>query len=321
MHAITLNRYGSPDVLQLEEVERPMCGDDEVLVEVRGASVNPVDWVMMTGEPYFIRLFFGLLRPKNRVSGRDGAGIVRAVGSDVTHFKPGDEVFGGGNGAFAQYMCVPEEQLGPKPANLSFEEAAAVPVAALTALQGLRKGGLEAGQRVLINGASGGVGTFAVQIARSLGAIVTGVCSTRNIEMVSAIGADHVVDYTQENFTESGKTYDMVFDLIGNHSFAACNSVLTPNGTYVLAGVKPKKGVFGPITRMVHMFAIAPFVGRRMVNIDAKRTREDMLLLSEMLSSGVVKPVIDRTYTFDETAEAMRYLGKGHARGKVVITV
>jgi NADPH:quinone reductase-like Zn-dependent oxidoreductase len=324
MKAITCHRYGPPDVLELEDIDTPVANDDEVLVRVRAASVNPRDWHFMRGLPYVIRPQFGLRGPtKFRALGSDLAGQVEAVGPNVTRFRPGDEVFGHVlEGAFAEYWAVPEDRLGAKPANLSFEQAAAVPLAGLTALQGLRDHGrVEAGQKVLIIGASGGVGTFAVQLAKWFGAEVTGVCSTRNLELVRSIGADHVIDYTREDVTGNGRRYDLVLQLAGTRSPADLRRVLTPRGTLSLSSGESDGRWIGPIGRMVKAAVLSPFVSQRLGAFEAKSRREDLRLLTELIEAGTVTPVIDRTYQLPEVPEAIRYLEQGHARGKVAITV
>jgi NADPH:quinone reductase-like Zn-dependent oxidoreductase len=323
LKAITYHRYGSPDVLALGEVDDPVVKDDEVLVGVRAASVNPRDWHFMRGLPYFIRLQFGLRGPKDSGLGSDVAGRVEAVGRNVTRFRPGDEVFADVlRGGFAEYVCVPEDLLGLKPANLTFEQAAAVPLAALTALQGLRDHGrVRPGQKVLIIGASGGVGTFAVQLAKWLGADVTGVCSTRKVDVVRSIGADHVIDYTQEDFTRSGQQYDLIFQLAGTRSPSECRRALTSKGTLLLSSGESDGRWIGPVDRIVKAVVLAPFVSQRLGAFEAKRSREDLQVLRELIEAGKVAPVIDRTYSLSETPEAIRYLEQGHARGKIVITV
>ena len=323
MKAIVLRSYGSPDVLQYEDIEKPTAAADEVLLKVRAASVNPLDWRLMRGEPYVIRAATGLRKPKSARVGADVAGEVEAVGSNVRQFRPGDSVFGAigtSPGAFAEYVCAKEDALVLKPANLTFEQAAAVPVAALTALQGLRKGRLQAGQTVLINGAAGGVGTFSVQIAKSLGAHVTGVCSTRNVEMVRSIGADDVVDYTREDFTASAMRYDLIFDCIGNRSLSACRRVMSKKGTYVIVG-GPGGRCVGPLGSLLKPLLLSPFVSQSMVACMSRQSNADLLILKELIESNKVRPVIDRTYALSEVAQALRYLEEGHARGKVVITI
>ena len=321
MKAVVCERYGSPDVLELREVDKPIPADDEVLVRVRATSVNPVDWHGVTGTPYIARLQTGLRGPKSAAVGVDFAGQVEAVGRDVTVLAPGDDVFGGRNGAFAEYVCV-RNAVAVKPSNLTFEQAAAVPVAAITALQGLRdKGALQPGQKVLVNGASGGVGTFAVQIAKALGAEVTGVCSTGNVELVRSLGADHVVDYTGEDFTRRGEQYDLLLDNAGSRSFSAYRRVLRSDGRLVIVGGPKTSKLLGPLTHMVTTVAASKFRSQKAVAFLAKLNKEDLRLLRELLEAGTVRPVIDRTYELAEIADALRYLGEGHARGKIVVTV
>ena len=323
MKAITYHRYGPPDILELEEVEAPAVGDGDVLVRVRAAAANPRDWHLMRGLPYVVRPQFGLRRPRRSGLGGDVAGWVEAVGRDVTRFRPGDEVFADiETGGFAEYARVSEDALALKPANLTFEQAAAVPLAALTALQGLRDHGrLQAGQRVLIVGASGGVGTFAVQIAKAFGAEVTGVCSTRNLELVRSLGADHVIDYTREDYTRTGGRYDLVLQLGGTRSPWALRRALTPRGTLLPSSGDSDGRWVGPVGRMLQALALAPFVGQRLVPFLAKPSREDLEVMRELIESGRVSPVIDRTYPLSDTPEAIRHLETGHARGKIVITV
>ena len=321
MKAFIYKRYGKPDVLELQDLPSSEVADDGVLVRVRATSVNPVDWHTMTGTPALVRMQAGLRRPKNERLGVDFAGTVEAVGKDVTHLKPGDDVFGARNGAFAEYVTV-KDAVVAKPANVTFEEAAAVPVAAITALQGLRdKGQLQAGQHVLVNGASGGVGTYAVQIAKAFGAKVTAVCSTRNVEQTHAIGADRVIDYTREDFTRSGERYDVLFDVAGSQSWSACKRVLSDDAKLVIAGGPKKNRLLGPIPRVIWLRLISLVGSRDVVVYLAKTNRDDMATLQELLAGGKVKSVIDRTFGFEELPDAMRYLGEGHARGKVVVTV
>lgn len=322
MKEIVYTKYGSSDVLQIQEVGKPIPKDNQVLLKVHAASVNPLDWHFMRGMPYLMRLQSGLNRPKNNFLGVDVAGQVEAVGKDVKEFQLGDEVFGTCNGAFAEYVCASERELVKKPTNMTFEQAAAVPIAAFTAMQGLRdRGQIKAGQKVLINGAAGGVGTFAVQIAKSFGAVVTGVCSTRNVDMVRSIGADHVIDYTQENFTQSGQHYDLIFDTVGNRSLSDCRRVLDSNGILVLVGGPDKGRFLGPMTRSLRALVLSRFVNQRMVMLLAARRKEDLVLIQKLLGDGKVTPVIDRRYTLSEVPEAIRYLEEGHAQGKVVITL
>jgi len=326
MKAIVYYKYGSPDVLQCEEIEKPTPGDDEVLIKVRAASANPLDWHPIRGEPYIVRAMTGLRKPKATRPGVDLAGQVEAVGRNVTQFQPGDEVFGASHGTFAEYVCAGENKLVLKPASLTFEQAAAVPVAALTALQGLRdKGRIRPGQKVLINGAAGGVGTFAVQIAKSFGAHVTGVCSTRNVDMVRSIGADHVIDYTRENFTQTGQLYDLILDNVGNRSLSDCRRVLTSKGILVLnsggsLGASDGRWI-GPLARLLKALLLSQFVSQNLVTFLASENKQDLVILKELIEANKLTPVIDRCYTLSEAPEAIRYLEEGHARGKVVITV
>jgi NADPH:quinone reductase-like Zn-dependent oxidoreductase len=327
MRAIVRDRYGPADeVLSLREVDQPAPGAADVLVRVRAASVNPADWHLMRGDPSIARLQMGLRRPKQPVLGGDVAGHVEAVGDGVTAFRPGDEVYGspfeGGSGAFAEYSRVPEDGLAIKPGNLSFEEAAAVPLAGLTALQGLRdRGRIASGQKVLIIGASGGVGTFAVQIAKSHGAEVTGVCGTRNVELVRSLGADHVIDYAREDFAEAGRRYDLILQVGGTASPSHCRSALTPKGTLVLSSGEPRGRVFGPVGRMIKAMALSPFVSQRIVAFVMKAKREDLQAMTELIEAGKVSPVIDRTFTLADVPQAIAYLEEGRARGKVVVIV
>ena len=319
MKAIVYHNYGSPDVLKYEEIEKPTAGDDEVLIKVRAASVNPLDWRLMRGKPLFVRLVIGGLRkPKITRPGVDVAGHVEAVGRNVTQFKPGDAVFGACKGAFAEYVCATEDKLALKPANISFEEAASVPVAALTALQGLRdKGRIQRGHKVLVDGASGGVGTFAVQIAKSFWAEVTAVCSTRNVDTARSIGAGRVIDYTREDFTQSGQRYDLILAANAYHSIFDYKRALSPKGIYVMAGgggVQMLQGMFlGPFLSLIGSKKMRFFI--------AKINKKDLVLLKDLLAAGKIVPVIDRRYPLSDVAEALRYLEEGHARGKVVITL
>jgi NADPH:quinone reductase-like Zn-dependent oxidoreductase len=323
MKALVYEKYGSPDVLELREIDRPLVTDDGVLVRVHAFSVNPVDWHTLTGTPYMVRLQAGLLKPKREVLGVDFAGTVEAVGGDVKKFQPGDEVFGGRSGAFAEYVCVPEDRaVVLKPANVTFEQAASVPVAAVSALQGLRdKGRIQRGQRVLINGASGGVGTFAVQIAKSFGAEVTGVCSTGNVDIARSIGADHVIDYTREDFTLSKQRYDVMLDIAGNRSWSESRRVLNEKASLVVVGGPKTNRWIGPLSQLVKLRLASLGGSRRVVPFLAKINREDLEVLQELLESATVTPVIDRRYELSEGPEALRYLGDGHAQGKVVINV
>lgn len=322
MKAIVYRCYGSPDVLTYEDIEKPTPGDDEVLVKVHAASVNPLDWHYMRGSPYLIRLGSGVGAPKDIRLGVDFAGTVEAVGKDVERFKPGDEVFGGANGAFAEYVTVRDSRaLTMKPANMTFEQAASVPIAAITALQALRdKGKIKTGHRVLINGASGGVGTFAVQIAKSFGAEVTGVCSTRNVEMVRSIGADHVFDYTKEDYTDSGKQYDLIIDNVGNHSLLANRRVLSPEGVLVMVGGKSGNWI-APLMGPIKALLLSPFVGQEFVLILAQLRQEDLAILADLMQAGTMTPVIDRSYVLSEVSAAIGYSEEGHARGKIVVNL
>jgi NADPH:quinone reductase-like Zn-dependent oxidoreductase len=321
MKAAVYSRYGPPDVLQVRDVEKPVPKDDEVLIEVRAASVNPLDWHFMRGTPYFVRIMAGLRKPKITRLGVDVAGQVEAVGRNVTQFKPGDEVFGSCRGAFAEYVCTSESALVMKPDSVTFEQAASVNVAALTALQGLRdKGQIQPGQKVLINGAAGGVGTFAVQIAKSLGADVTGVCSTRNVEMVRSIGADRVIDYTQEDFTKSGQRYDLILDCFANNSLSAIRRILNPKGIYIGVG-GPSWSMIGLLAGLLKALVLSRFVSQKFVTVMSRRSKEDLTVMREIIEAGKVTPVIDRRYSLSEVPEAIRYLEEGHARGKVVITL
>ena len=322
MKAILYTQYGPPDVLQLQEIAKPVVSDDDILVKVCAASANARDWHFMRGEPYIMRLFIGLLRPKVKVLGADVAGEVEAVGKNVTQFHPGDPVFGAGNGNFAEYICVSEDSLVHKPANLTFEQAATAHVAAIAALQGLRDyGQLQPGQKVLINGASGGVGTFAVQIAKAFGAEVTGVCSTRNVERLRSLGADWVIDYTQADFTQGQHHYDLIFDLVGNHSLSECKRVMAAQGIYLVVGGPTGGRWLGPIAHEIEAHVGSLFIGQKVVSFTATRNKADLLVLKELLEAGKVTPVIDRHYQLSEVPEAIRYLEAGHAQGKVVIIV
>lgn len=323
MKAIVYRRYGGSEVLELEDVEKPVADPDQLLVRVRTSSVNALEWHAVTGRPLLVRLAGGLRRPKEKALGTDFAGIVEAVGDRVTGFKPGDEVFGGRIGAYAQYLCVrADRSVVLKPANLTFEEAASVPVAGVTALQALRdKGQLQPGWKVLINGASGGVGTYAVQIAKVLGAEVTAVCSTANMETARRIGADRVIDYTKEDFTRDGERYQLMIDVSGTRSWADCRRVLTDNGTCVIVGSPDDGFVLGPLKHLVAMSLGAVSSKQRVVTLFATITKDSLQTLKEMLESGKVTPVIDRSYELSRLAEALAYLGEGHARGKIVVTL
>ncbi|MBI1876141.1 MAG: NAD(P)-dependent alcohol dehydrogenase [Acidobacteria bacterium] len=325
MKAIVYCDYGTADVLRLEDVEKPTPADNEVLVRVRAASVNPYDWHFIRGTPYIARFMIGLRKPEETRLGVDYAGTVEAVGNSVTRFRPGDEVFGGRTGAFAEYVRVREDRgIARKPKNLTLQQAAAINMAAVTALQALRnRAQIQPRQKVLINGASGGVGTFAVQIAKSFGAEVTGVCSTRNVNMVRSLGADHVVDYTKEDFTKTAERYDVILDNVGNRSLSECRRVLKPNGKYILiGGGGPNDGIaIGPFAKVINAFVLSPFVSQDMGFFLAQTNQEDLNVLRDLIEAGKVTPVIDRRYRFSEVPAAIRYLEEGHARGKVVITV
>jgi NADPH:quinone reductase-like Zn-dependent oxidoreductase len=322
MKAIVQHRYGRPDVLEFADIDRPVAKDDEILIQVRAASVNPYDWHFVTGTPYLMRVGAGLRAPKQAVPGIDVAGEVAAVGAKVTEFQPGDEVFGMRPGAFAEYLSAPAAKMARKPANLTFEQAAAVPMAALTALQALQsRGRLQPGQRVLVNGASGGVGTFAVQLAKSFGADVTGVCSPRNVAAVRALGADQVIDYTREDFARGGQQYDLILDVAGNRSIADRKRALTRTGTLVvISGPKHNRWI-GPAGDLVKVLAAGRFSSRRMVGMLTRNSRDDLVLVGELLAAGSVTPLIERSYPLPEVPDALRYLGTGHAQGKLVITV
>jgi NADPH:quinone reductase-like Zn-dependent oxidoreductase len=316
MKAIVYTKFGPPDVLQLKEIEQPIPGDNEILIKVHAASVNAYDWRHMRADPFLIRLMgAGLLKPKHNILGADIAGKVEAAGNNVKHFQPGDEVFGEGSyGGFAEYVCVDENRFVLKPANLTFEEAAAAPMAALTALQGLRdKGQIKAGQKVLINGASGGVGTFAVQIAKSFGAEVTGVCSTSKMDLVRSIGADHIIDYTQEDVTKNSRKYNLIFDTAAYRSISEYKRILSADGIYVLAG--------GSMARIFQLMLMSMTGVKNMRLVVALINQKDLLFITELLNRGKVRSIIDKCYPLNKTAEAMQYLEEGHARGKVVITV
>lgn len=323
MKAIVQLKYGKPDILEFKDVEKPTPKADEVLIKIHAASLNAYDWHMLTADIFLVRFMGGgLLKPKHQIPGADIAGRVEAIGENVTQFKPGDDVFGdiagGGSGGFAEYTTAPERALAHKPSNLSFEQAATVPMAGITALQGLRdEGKIQAGQGVLIQGASGGVGTFALQIAKSFGAEVTAVCSTRNLDQARELGADHVIDYTKEDFTKSGKQYDLIFAANGYHPLRAYKRALTPKGIYVMAG--------GTMAQIFQAMLLGSWMseanGKTIGGVSAKQNQEDLMILKELLESGKIVPVIDRQYPLSETAEALRYLGNGHAQGKIVITV
>ena len=321
MKAIVYHEYGSPDVLKCEEIEKPAPKDNEVLIKVRAASVNPLDWRIMKGKPRAIRIMARLAKINGR-PGVDAAGEVEAVGKKVTQFKPGEAVFGACRGAFAEYACSRESKIAMKPDKVTFDQAASVNVAGLTALQGLRdKGKIQPGSRVLINGAAGGVGTFAVQIAKSFGAHVTGVCSTRNVDMVRSIGADEVIDYTQNDFTTSNQRYDLILDCVGNHSFSACRRVLNTAGRFVGIGAPHDASMMGILADMIKALLLSLFVSQKAVLFIAKSSQDDLTLLGELIATGKLKPVIGGRYGLSDAADAVRHVEEGHARGKVIITL
>jgi NADPH:quinone reductase-like Zn-dependent oxidoreductase len=322
VRAVVRERYGRPDVVEIREVEKPEPADDGVLVRVRAASLNRADWYALNGTPYFGRTQMGIRRPKEVVLGGDFAGVVEAVGKDVTDLSAGDEVYGTRTGALAEYVSV-RKGVGPKPASLSFEEAAALPIAGLTALQALRdKGQLQPGQRVLVNGAAGGVGTFAVQIAKALGAgELTAVCSGRNVELVRSLGADHVVDYTQENFARSGRTYDLMVDVAGGRPWSDVKRVLEPEGTLVIVGAPMSGGLLGPLAGIGKLWLRSRRGSRKAVFFIAKVTKPDLAALRGLVEDGKVKPFVERRYDLSEIADALRYLGGGHVQGKLVVTL
>ena len=322
MKAIVNSKYGSPDDLKLVEIDKPALAEDGVIVRVRAASVNPYDWHFMRGLPYIARPMLGLRGPKKTVPGADAAGQVEAVGKNVTQLRPGDEVFGvGRSGSLAEYASGGENDFAPKPAELTFEQAAAIPMAGCTALQALRDWGqLQPGQSVLINGAAGGVGTFAVQIAKALGGEVTGVCSTKNVDFVRSLGADHVVDYTQEDFARSGRRYDLVIDLVANRSLPDLRRALTPEGALVLCGGGGGR-LLGPVPLILRALVRSRFVSQRMLSSTARIHREDLVALTELIEAGKVTLAIDRSFPLSEAPEAIRYLEAGHARGKVIVAV
>jgi NADPH:quinone reductase-like Zn-dependent oxidoreductase len=323
MKAIVQDVYGSADVLELRDIDKPEVGDNEVLVRVHAAGVDRGVWHLMTGQAYLIRLVgYGIRRPKNPVRGREVAGRVEAIGKDVTRFRPGDEVMGVCEGSFAEYARAREDRLAAKPANLTFEQAAAVPISASTALQALRdQGRIQPGQKVLIIGASGGVGTYAVQLAKAFGAEVTGVCSTAKVDLVRSIGADHVIDYTRQDFADGGQVYDLILDIGGNRSLSHLRRALTRQGTLVLVGGEGGGRWIGGMDRQVRALAISPFVRQRLRMFVAREHYEELQVLTELIEAGKITPVIDRTYPLSEVPEAIRYLQEGQARGKVVITV
>ncbi|HKP04457.1 MAG TPA: NAD(P)-dependent alcohol dehydrogenase [Chthoniobacterales bacterium] len=321
--AIVYCDYGAPDVLKLEQIEKPVPNDDQVLIKVRAASINPYDWHFIRGIPYIFRLDAGLRKPKVLRIGSDVAGTVEAVGKNVTQYKPGDDVFGICNGAWGEY-CLGKSRLALKPAEISFEQAASLPVAAITALQALRdRGKVQPRQKVLINGSSGGVGTFAVQIAKSLGAEVTAVCSGRNVELVQSLGADHVIDYTKEDFTKSAERYDVILDNVGTQPLSGFRQVLKPNGICVMiGGGGPHEGNWiGPLARPIKALLLSPFISQKLTMMIADMNNKDLTALAELMKSGKMKSVIDRTYKLSEVPTAVRYVEEGHARGKVVVSV
>jgi len=320
MKAAIFKSYGPPEVMKIEEIEKPVPADDEVLVKVRASSVNPAEWYGMTGL-FLARLGNGLFKPKDIRLGTDYAGVVEAVGKNVTQFKPGDEVFGARKGAFAEYVCARNIVI-PKPANISFEQAGGVAIAAITALQGLRDfGKLQAGQKVLINGASGGVGTFAVQIAKALGAEVTAVCSTSKVNLIRSLGADHVVDYTKEDFTRSGERYDLFLDIAGSRSWKDCKRVLKPDANFVIVGAPKGNRVIGPLAHVTRLRLASWRASQKVTFFVASFKCEDFVLLKEMFERGQVKPVVEQTYPLYKISEAMRHLGTGHAQGKIIVTM
>jgi NADPH:quinone reductase-like Zn-dependent oxidoreductase len=333
MRAITIDRYGSPGILRLQDIAEPVVNDDDVLVRVRAASLNPYDWHVLTGLPYIGRAQFGLRRPRVRGLGADLAGEVEAVGKSVERFGPGDHVYGEVNGevpgqpmlelgSLAEYVCVKEGSVVHKPTNLTFEQAAAVPLAGHTALKGIRDlAAVQPGHEVLINGASGGVGTFAVQIAKALGAEVTGVCSTGNVGLVRCVGADHVIDYTKTDFTRGDARYDALLDNVGNRSLSECRRVLKPRGVYVASFGKPENRWLGPLRTILSMALLSPFVSQKLLVLNTKRTRDALLDLKELIEAGKVTPVVDRRYPLEDAIDALGYLLEGHARGKVVVSV
>ncbi len=322
MKAMVQDTYGSGAVLETRDIDKPEIGPDEVLVRVRAAGVNPADWAIMSGLPYIARPVYGLRKPKNGIRGTDVAGTVEAVGSSVTRFKPGDEVFGWCNGSYAEYAAAAEDALAAKPANVTFEQAASVAMAGMVALQALRDHGqVRAGDKVLVNGASGGIGTFAVQIAKALGAEVTGVCSTRNVDLVRSIGADHVVDYTKEDFTQSGQRYDFILDNVSNHSLSELRSALTPTGSVVPNGGNFGNRWFAGGARVISSHVLARVAGQPLRPFLVSQNHADLIVLKELIEAGEVTSIIERTYALDETAQAIDHVGLGHARGKVAITV
>jgi NADPH:quinone reductase-like Zn-dependent oxidoreductase len=323
MRAILQERFGPPDVLRLADTDRPEPGADDVLIRVHAAAINPADWHILRGDPYIARLMgIGLTKPKNPVAGSDAAGVVETVGANVKGLRPGEEVFGFFRGAFAEYTCGPEAKVAPKPPSLTFEQAAALPIAATTALRGIRDvGEVQPGQRVLVNGAGGGVGSFAVQIAAALGAEVTGVCSSGNVELVRSIGAAHVIDYTTEDFTDGPTRYDVILDNVSNRPLSQLRGALSPKGILVLNGGGSPGHVFGPIATLLKAIVVNLFVPQRLRPLPSKENRQELLDVSELVENGKLTPVVDRTYPLAETAEGVRHVEQGHARGKVVVTM
>ncbi len=323
MKAIVQERFGPPDVLRLVEMEPPEVGPDDVLIRVRAAALNPADWHILRGDPYVARLMgIGLTKPKTPVAGSDAAGVVETVGANVQGLRPGDEVFGFVRGAFAEYACAAQGKVVPKPASLTFEQAAALPIAATTALRGIRDvGAVKPGQRVLVNGASGGVGSFAVQIAVALGAEVTGVCSTANVELVGSLGVAHVIDYTKEDFTAGSTRYDVILDNVSSLPLTRLRGALTNKGTLVLNGGGSPGHVFGPIAVLLKAIVVNLFVSQRLRPLPSKEKREELLSVTELIEAGKLTPVVDRTYPLAETADGVRYVEQGHTRGKAVVTV
>ncbi|HYR76426.1 MAG TPA: NAD(P)-dependent alcohol dehydrogenase [Pyrinomonadaceae bacterium] len=322
MKAAIYTSYGPPEVVRIADVEKPVPKDDEVLIKVRAASVNPLDWRLMKGTPRALRIMPRLLKMPIGRPGVDVAGEVEAVGRNVTQFKPGDQVFGGSRGAFAEYATTREKSIVTKPNSVTFEQAASIYVAGLTALQGLRdKGKIQPGQKVLVNGAAGGVGTFAVQIAKSFGANVTGVCSTRNLDMVRSIGAEKTIDYTQNDFTTSNQRYDLILDCVGNHSFSECRRVLNPDGRCVMIGAPHDMSMMGLLAMMIKPLVLSLFVNQKAVMFIAKSSQDDLTLLGEFIATGKLKPVIGGRYSLSDAADAVRHVEEGHARGKVLITL
>ena len=322
MQAIVQDRYGSAAVLEARTVDKPDIAPNEVLVRVRAAGVNIADWAVMSGLPYIARPVYGLRKPKNGVRGTDVAGTVEAIGSDITRFRPGDEVFGASKGSYAEYAAAAEDELALKPGNITFEQAAAVPMAGLVALQALRDhANVQAGEKVLINGASGGIGTFAVQIAKSLGAEVTAVASTRNLDLLRSIGADHVIDYTKENFTRTGQRYDVILDNVANHSLSALRRALTPTGTLIPNGGGFDHRWMASGGRLVRAFVLFRFGSQKLGNFLVKTTHEDLVVLKELIEAGKVTPVIGATLPLESVSDAVQHMEQGHARGKIVITI